>query len=590
MDARDEINNYIICEEINGALLLTGQWGCGKTHLVKEMADKFNKENKYAVLIISLFGIDSLESLSHKIKESIFWIQTLNKSDNKIREKASKAKDTITHISSIFSEHSKIAKSLNTVLSIDFYNFINIENRIECWMGEVKVYKELILVFDDLERSKLNKVELLGAINNYLENKKIKTILIADENKIEEENYYKFKEKVVFRTVQLIPKYYDVVNCLVAGYHQTMEGYREFLNKNKSLITQVFIESQSQNIRTLKAIFMDFERVFDVMKTSNIPEDYIRETLYSFSAISFEYKADNYKEDEYGYTFADVATKSKYTDFNKNSLIVPSLKDWIVKGNRDTETVRCELEKYCEPKEESYEYKFLGYDFWALDYNVISKGLPQALDSAYKGLLTCDDLISLIQKITAMKIYKIELPSKVDYSKIEDGLRLREEMIKEETVVETPRRTFITNETIKEMDEDLQQLYKSVEWYDERQCFWTNRSKLKLYFKDDDSVSIHDLKNMPINSFDDELLSICLNKYKQSDILHKREITIMLTNICFFRNEFSTNEETQKTQENIEKFINELYILSDNEKDKMIKACVKLSIEQLQTYLKQVKK
>ena len=172
MDARDEINNYIICEEINGALLLTGQWGCGKTHLVKEMADKFNKENKYAVLIISLFGIDSLESLSHKIKESIFWIQTLNKSDNKIREKASKAKDTITHISSIFSEHSKIAKSLNTVLSIEFYNFINIENRIECWMGEVKVYKELILVFDDLERSKLNKVELLGAINNYLENKK----------------------------------------------------------------------------------------------------------------------------------------------------------------------------------------------------------------------------------------------------------------------------------------------------------------------------------------------------------------------------------------------------------------------------------
>ena len=38
---------------------------------------------------------------------------------------------------------------------------------------------------------------MLGTINNYCENKKIKTILIADENHIDEEAYKEFKEKVI---------------------------------------------------------------------------------------------------------------------------------------------------------------------------------------------------------------------------------------------------------------------------------------------------------------------------------------------------------------------------------------------------------
>lgn len=41
MDAKQEIIDYIETKEIPGALLLTGEWGCGKTYLIKEIANVY---------------------------------------------------------------------------------------------------------------------------------------------------------------------------------------------------------------------------------------------------------------------------------------------------------------------------------------------------------------------------------------------------------------------------------------------------------------------------------------------------------------------------------------------------------------------
>ena len=44
MDARKEIMEFISRKEKNGALLLTGKWGCGKTYLIRQIGDELNKE------------------------------------------------------------------------------------------------------------------------------------------------------------------------------------------------------------------------------------------------------------------------------------------------------------------------------------------------------------------------------------------------------------------------------------------------------------------------------------------------------------------------------------------------------------------
>ena len=58
MDVRKEIMEFISRKEKNGALLLTGKWGCGKSYLIKKCVNDLNTQ-KNAIAVISLFGIDS---------------------------------------------------------------------------------------------------------------------------------------------------------------------------------------------------------------------------------------------------------------------------------------------------------------------------------------------------------------------------------------------------------------------------------------------------------------------------------------------------------------------------------------------------
>lgn len=74
MDVRKEIMEFICRKEKNGALLVTGKWGCGKTYLIRQVRDELNKGVQYAVVIVSLFGIESVQGVDRKVKESVFKI------------------------------------------------------------------------------------------------------------------------------------------------------------------------------------------------------------------------------------------------------------------------------------------------------------------------------------------------------------------------------------------------------------------------------------------------------------------------------------------------------------------------------------
>lgn len=43
MDAALEIENYIETKENSGALLITGQWGCGKSYIIRQVAETLNR-------------------------------------------------------------------------------------------------------------------------------------------------------------------------------------------------------------------------------------------------------------------------------------------------------------------------------------------------------------------------------------------------------------------------------------------------------------------------------------------------------------------------------------------------------------------
>ena len=67
--------------------------------------------------------------------------------------------------------------------------------------------KRLVLVFDDIERCNIPIKDILGTINHYTESKGIKSIVVANEEKVQKVEYYEYKEKVVSRTIFHISDY-----------------------------------------------------------------------------------------------------------------------------------------------------------------------------------------------------------------------------------------------------------------------------------------------------------------------------------------------------------------------------------------------
>lgn len=290
MDYIDELEYYCKIKYPVGALLLTGEWGCGKTYLIEhELRRKI--ENDCVIIRISLFGIPTVNDLHNAVKQS--WINAKGGVIDKING-LEKIKDFIDKISKLIPN--KTAKgAIESVLSFNIMDFIQIHNYIND--------KKVILVFDDLERSKLTIQEKLGAINEYCENQHFNTVLIADEDKINDSEYKEFKEKIIQRTIKHITNYKEVVNNIIGSIDN--DNYKSLLNHYKVEITALFagqdidgnsldihaggiygtyrkyydkeetdfeerrkqlINSRPHNIRSLKSAIQDFERIYVILE------------------------------------------------------------------------------------------------------------------------------------------------------------------------------------------------------------------------------------------------------------------------------------------------------------------------------------
>ena len=73
MKTIEEIKNYIEEQEQNGALLVTGKWGSGKTYLMRQIERELNQGPQYLMAVVSLFGIEDTNTLTKKVKEAVVY-------------------------------------------------------------------------------------------------------------------------------------------------------------------------------------------------------------------------------------------------------------------------------------------------------------------------------------------------------------------------------------------------------------------------------------------------------------------------------------------------------------------------------------
>ena len=95
MDLIEELKNYCDIDKPVGALMLSGEWGCGKTYLINTKFIPLVKD-KYVIVCISLFGIDSLDALRVEVKKK--WLEKVTELNMLNGTKVSKIKDTYTKL------------------------------------------------------------------------------------------------------------------------------------------------------------------------------------------------------------------------------------------------------------------------------------------------------------------------------------------------------------------------------------------------------------------------------------------------------------------------------------------------------------
>lgn len=552
----DELVYYCHEENSFGALMLIGKWGCGKTYLIDhDLSEKLGKE--FIIIRVSLFGETSIESINQKIQKAYFQEVMLNlggtvsgvilgRSDDKTRQGGEKVDKAIGTMAEKV-EKSKMGKvlkfvhgiaqdipGLDKVFSLSPSDYIPVEETI--------AGKKVVLVFDDLERCDpdLGEVAILGCINEYCENKHIKTIIIANEEKIIERNqesrqkddgneentesisgkikYAEIKEKIVARTIKNAPDYSVILKGIIENYQTKDEKYKNFLEEHITDLVNVFCAGGIENIRSIKSAVQDFQRIFTELEKQSVDGDMLKffQTFVAFTLLFKEGKID--KSEDHGYFFCDSEVEKIFPGYYIRRYMLPSVKDWLVEGKWDEKNVQEDIgqlvmvEKESTPKDLVRNARLI-----ELEEETIIEGFPEVLKMAYAGELAIDEYITLIGNLFWARTICYELPETPDMDELEKGVDICLETLCNRDEPDTRIRKMISQNDIELLTDSEKKIYMKIcEFRDKNlQMFAINRRRYLKALQSQSMSELYECENKRFNIFDKELADAVMDCYKQ---------------------------------------------------------------------------
>ena len=311
------ILDYLDESTYNYAILVDGAWGVGKSYFVDETLKKAietqyeNVQPQKRIVKLSLYGLSNIDKLASEI-----YVQIASQSGiGKVIEGATKK------IAPITGAAVKIAAAIFDKSSISELSLAHI-------VGEMSNLDNYIFIFDDLERCSLPINDVLGYINNFVEQNSIKTILIANEDEIgtvyyqnnlelkyllsiqadkidfkeqtktshnyscskasnsltdieqiktrihylfqEDEMYKQIKEKLVGRTLHYRPELKEIVLSILQKFFTTEDMQTLGFETIQDDIIQIYKESNYYNLRTLQFALGFYKRVANLMRHHSI--------------------------------------------------------------------------------------------------------------------------------------------------------------------------------------------------------------------------------------------------------------------------------------------------------------------------------
>ena len=392
----DGIINYLSMVS-TGALMVSGEWGCGKTyHIEKEVIPALQQEGWNPVKV-SLFGIESVNEIPLRIaanykrpesdkckgtekENKILWLYYW------VKEKAGKVVAKVTQFASSISwlESFVDVKTLVSTNSGLLYKLIPPE--------------KTVIILDDIERviDTIDIHTLLGAINDLVEQRGYKVVVIANNSYMQQKGEAKlvFKEKVIEKTLVYEP---DVVSIFKELCEKDYSSpFTKFMTAQKAVEVidpsypsykeDKCLQVELHNIRILKFSLAHFNKIYEVCNA--FLKDENKDTAESFLlslwactvGVAIEYKKDRLTYKDRTQFAQNVELSSIDWEFGDH--------DWKADGLFDETQEDEEQEKQKVEKQREYTNRRITYIFKKLvkvhNFPVIVS--PQIFDFVTAGM------------------------------------------------------------------------------------------------------------------------------------------------------------------------------------------------------------
>lgn len=372
----DFLSYYSKVEAPGYAVLVTGAWGVGKTHQVK---DTIPEGERYYV---SLYGLDSVAAINDAVLAECL---PLSKSGGQLAA-------TIGDVGKAMGDKFAVAGFASSI-----------------WTAVLKskLSPDRTLIFDDLERSTLwtsgDKAALLGAINQYVEHGKFRVIVICHDEKVADE-LAGLKEKTFGHTVKAEPQTEHALTRFIN--ESPTEDTKSFLELYRPLIGEIWAQSKHSSLRILRHVVSDIGRLHSLLEQRHKDNtDAIEHLLRLFVALDIEVRAGDVtapllegRQSKYYYEIAsrkkgdaspisDLVEKYPRSDLTGTSSMLSDelLEEMLIKGRYDKSKLSDWLDQtpYFADEEESPPWKIvIGFD--TVDDNVLNKGIER-MSAQFQG-------------------------------------------------------------------------------------------------------------------------------------------------------------------------------------------------------------
>lgn len=282
-DIEKFLNQYINSKAHPGyGVLISGEWGVGKTHFLKTLINSISAPKK--ILYISLYGMSKTSSIDEEFFKLLHPV--LGSKASKIAGRIAKVALKAT-LKVDFDGDNKDDLNINLQIpSIDFNELNNLNDN-------------LIIIFDDLERSNIEYHTLLGYINHLVEHEEVKVIIAGNESVVFESysQYKSIKEKTIGKTFTISADYGSALDTFISNASSL--AVRDLLKERKSIMLDIFRASEHHNLRFLKQFLIEFELLLSSIPKYLDSHEFIDSLLKQYLIYCIEYKCGNLQQHDF---------------------------------------------------------------------------------------------------------------------------------------------------------------------------------------------------------------------------------------------------------------------------------------------------